>query len=129
MIETLESRTLLTGVLSPAGVLTVNGLPGFANDNILVSNVSLLGTQLVRVQHFNHVPVESQLFPASRVRQIVINGFGGADQLRLMPNVAKPAVLNGHDGNDILVGGAAGDRLLGGNGRDLLSGAGGNDSL
>jgi Ca2+-binding RTX toxin-like protein len=127
MIETLENRTLLTAVLSPAGVLTVNGLPGAANDNILVSNATVGTSQFIRVQHFNHA--ENQLFPASKVNLIVVNGFAGNDLLRLLPDVAKNAVLNGHDGNDILIGGKGNDRLLGGNGTDNMNGMAGNDSL
>ena len=127
MIETLENRTLLTAVLSPAGVLTENGLPGAANDTILVSNAIVGTTPAIRVQHVNHG--ENQLFPASRVNLIVLNGFAGNDQLRLAPDVAKNAVINGHDGNDLLVGGKGHDRLFGGNGTDTMHGMNGNDLL
>ena len=127
MIETLENRTLLTGVLSPAGVLTVNGLPAAANDNVLVSNATIGTASFIRVQHFNHG--ENQLFPASKVNLIVLNGFAGNDLLRLTPDVAKNAILNGHDGNDLLIGGKGNDRLFGGNGNDSMNGMAGNDSL
>ena len=125
MIERLESRTLLTGVLNPlTGVLTVNGLPGFAADNIQISQTP----NVVTVRHFNHAG-EVQNFPTPFVRSIVVNGFGGNDLLLVNATVTKPATLNGGDGNDALFGGSANDRLLGGNGNDWHVGNGGNDFM
>lgn len=132
-LETLESRRLMTGVLA-GGVLTVNGLPGIVNDNILVDRfVTTTGTAFVRVQHFNHLTAagapEVQTFPAGAVASIVINGGRGADQLRIAPTLSKPGTLNGGDGNDLLFGGNGRDRVNGGAGNDQLWGMGGDDLL
>jgi Ca2+-binding RTX toxin-like protein len=131
--ETVESRVLMTGTLNPVtGVLTVNGLPGAANDNILIDQVVMLGTPWVRMQHFNHIiggTHETQLFPASKVRSIVMNGFAGNDALRLAATLNKPAAIFGGSGNDLLIGGAASDKLFGASGNDVLIGNGGNDVM
>lgn len=131
--ETVERRVLMTGVLNPAtGVLTVNGLPGAANDSILIDEVLMVGTPWVRVQHFNHMiggTHETQFFPSSKVRSIVMNGFAGNDQLRLAATLNKPAAIFGGAGNDLLIGGAASDKLFGDSGNDILVGNGGNDVM
>src|SRR5688572_3248282 len=127
MIETLENRTLLTTTLSDAGVLTVDGSNGAANDHIRVSNAFIAGKSLIRVEHFNQGL--DLLYPAYKVDLIVVNGFAGNDLLRLFSDVAKNAVLNGGDGDDDLIAGEGDDKLLGGNGNDFLNGQHGDDLL
>lgn len=53
--------------------------------------------------------------------KLVVYGQGGADLL-LADIVGAPMLLDGGDGDDILVGGRGSDTLLGGNGNDLLIG-------
>jgi Ca2+-binding RTX toxin-like protein len=62
---------------------------------------------------------------------ISINGLGGDDVLVASDvGLGGPQlVLNGGDGDDVLIGGAGNDRLLGGAGDDVLIGGGGTDVL
>jgi Ca2+-binding RTX toxin-like protein len=62
--------------------------------------------------------------------KLVINGLGGDDVIGVAGQASGMSfILNGGDGNDILVGGPGNDTLLGGNGDDVLIGGGGQDVL
>ena len=57
---------------------------------------------------------------ASLVNRITINGFGGNDQL--VNRTGVPSTINGHDGDDVIVGGTRADVIRGGNGNDRIFG-------
>lgn len=57
---------------------------------------------------------------------LILNGLEGND---VLVGGSQGDFLDGGDGNDTLLGGAAGDRLVGGNGNDRLRGQGSFDTL
>jgi Ca2+-binding RTX toxin-like protein len=58
-----------------------------------------------------------------------IYGEGGNDTIRVSSEVTVDALLDGGDGNDLLLGGSGNDTLIGGAGNDWLNGGDGNDIL
>ncbi|MFO0878590.1 MAG: Ig-like domain-containing protein [Gemmataceae bacterium] len=60
--------------------------------------------------------------------RILVFGLQGSDTIQVS-GVTLPAMLDGGEGNDVLVGGSANDRLTGGPGDDRLDGANGTDRL
>jgi hypothetical protein len=60
---------------------------------------------------------------------ITIDGGLGSDSIIVGATVKTPAIINGAEGNDYIVGGGGNDRLYGGAGRDRINGAAGNDTL
>lgn len=62
------------------------------------------------------------------VTQVHFRGGDGNDRVDAS-NSSTPAVAEGENGNDTLIGGSASDQLHGGNGNDILRGNGGNDIL
>jgi Ca2+-binding RTX toxin-like protein len=60
--------------------------------------------------------------------EIELVGNGGNDRLIARPSTAE-VLLDGGDGNDVLVGGSGNDLLMGGAGNDRLMAGGGDDSL
>jgi hypothetical protein len=79
----------------------------------------------------------TQVFSASSIDGIVIDGGDGNDSIVLGVGMIGSVLLGGDgndtligsDGGDTLIGGTGKDRLLGGGGSDRLSGSGGNDVL
>src|SRR6266498_2453713 len=104
LVETLESRTLLSAILSAKGTLVADGTSG--NDVIVISRDPRRTSKiLVKI---NGVGVK---FPSDSVKRIQMTGQGGADRLTLDDSLgiisARGATLLGGDGNDTLVGGLA----------------------
>jgi Ca2+-binding RTX toxin-like protein len=61
---------------------------------------------------------------------LAVNGLGGPDTIIGLNGVAPlgiPIVLNGGDGDDVIVGTDADDTIYGGNGNDMVTGGRGND--
>ncbi|MGB7157945.1 MAG: calcium-binding protein [Tepidisphaeraceae bacterium] len=119
MIETLESRRLLSASLSN-GVLTVLGTA--SADNIQISqsaaNLTLSDNGVITT------------YELSTVQFIVVKGGDGADTIILSnKNVTIPGKIEGGRGNDLLSGGKANDSILGGGGDDYMFGGDGNDIL
>jgi Ca2+-binding RTX toxin-like protein len=71
----------------------------------------------------------AKVFPRDRILTMTFNGLGGDDQIRALPTLDVPLVINGGDGHDSLQGGGAGDTINGGKGRDTIQGNGGRDSI
>lgn len=79
----------------------------------------------------------TQVFTASSIDGIVIDGAAGNDSIVLGVGMIGSVLLGGDgndtligsDGADTLIGGTGKDRILGGGGSDRLSGSGGNDVL
>lgn len=67
-------------------------------------------------------------FASGGVRKIRVDGLGGNDVITASGKL-KPLTFYGGDGNDTLLGSAAGDALFGDAGDDWLDGAGGGDQL
>lgn len=101
------------------GYLYVGGTNG--NDRIL-----FYGTWNGVGVHANYRPYGS--YALSPNATVFAYGLDGHDTITAQ-RLAIKVVFDGGDGNDLLMGGAAGDTLLGGNGNDLLIGGLGNDFL
>jgi Ca2+-binding RTX toxin-like protein len=130
MLERLESRRFLTATLGADGVLTVTGTEG--GDHIRVVAHTLTHHDHHHGGHAQVVVLENhsiRAFDAASVTRIVVNGGADNDSIILSAHVSKPAELNGGDGNDYIVGGAAADSISGGAGNDLIRGGAGDDTL
>jgi hypothetical protein len=99
--------------------LVVGGTTG--NDLILVTrengtsvNVRVNGTSYGSFSPTGHVIMYAQ---------------AGNDLVTVAPNVTRPVMLFGGDGNDALIGGGGSNVLVGGAGMDVLTGGNGRDIL
>jgi uncharacterized delta-60 repeat protein len=68
-------------------------------------------------------------YDASTTTRIEINARGGNDLVCAGDGVTVPLLIDGGDGNDVIVGGRSHDLLFGGAGRDLINGEHGADVL
>ncbi len=60
---------------------------------------------------------------------INIEGGAGDDRILIWPDVARPATINGGDGDDTIRGGKGDDVIHGGAGNDIIIGRDGHDKL
>ena len=106
------------------GTLRIVGTEGA--DNILVRQTS------------RHITVSGVAgsFAAAQVQKIQVFGLGGNDTIRLDSEaigggqpIVKPSMVQGGDGNDLVVGGWGNDSLFGNAGNDVLVGNIGRDLL
>jgi len=120
MCESLESRTLLSAVLTDTGTLAIYGTP--EADTITVKRV---GRELVvNVNNEEHRFVKQQVKGG-----ILIKALGGNDKVVLSPNITGQVTIFGGAGNDLLVGSGGADWLYGGVGHDKLKGRAGSDLM
>lgn len=123
-IQALEARRVLDGVTTATlddGLLYVRGTEG--PDGIVVRQ-TLDGRFTLDYADYS--------FPAAEVERIFVDALGGNDfvQLELLPaGTSLPAVVDGGDGDDLLIGSETVDLLMGGAGNDIIDGKGGNDTL
>jgi parallel beta-helix repeat protein len=68
-------------------------------------------------------------FRMNQFSRVLVDAGAGDDRVEMPPLLTKSVLLNGGDGNDVLVGGKGKDVLLGGSGDDRLAGGLGNDML
>jgi Ca2+-binding RTX toxin-like protein len=135
VIEELETRQMLSAVLSAKGTLVADG--GSGADTIVISRDPRRSSK-IRVT-INGVGAK---FSSASVKRIEMYGEGGADRLTLDDSrgviSARGATLMGEAGNDTLVGGLAAvtfdggddnDSILGSSKADLMMGGAGNDTL
>jgi Ca2+-binding RTX toxin-like protein len=138
LIESLESRCLLSAVLSPTGLLTITGTP--ADDRISMVRTPK-GVLTVTEKSTTKKPgdagtlgtVETTNFPLDKVKSILVSAGEGNDSVSVAGgwkyNVVIPSTVNGQGGNDSLTGGDANDVLRGGAGDDLVNAGAGDDQL
>lgn len=119
MLDLLEARRLLASTLD-AGLLTVNATDG----NDLVT-LDLAGDSRL---HVTLNGADDGGFDPDDIDQIVVNGLGGNDQLRIGDQIIG-VTLNGGSGDDTLLGGEQDDTLNGNDGDDTLDGKDGADLL
>ena len=119
--EVLESRRVLSAssALSSSGVLEIHG-----SDEANIIQGYVEGTQLC----FN-LDGNTVCFDNASVREIRVFGHQGDDRIELRASVLQPALLDGDEDNDRIVGG--GGRLygIGDGGNDFIQGGTGNDLL
>ncbi|MBY0231283.1 MAG: hypothetical protein K2W96_18530, partial [Gemmataceae bacterium] len=122
-VEGLESRLVpaVTAALG-GGVLAIVG--DAANDNIRVQLDAPAGQLVVR-----SFGLEAGRFANAAVTSIVIDAGAGSDVVRVDPDVAQVATVQGGDGKDILFGGAGQTTLNGGDARDKLRAGSGTTVL
>jgi hypothetical protein len=124
LVEPLEDRSLPTTAALAAGVLTVTGTPG--PDTIIVRRInnviSVDGTGLAAA--------------AAQVTRIVVDAGAGNDRIYLNSQdtpgqqpLGVPAVINGGDGNDFIVGSSGPNSISGGNGDDTIYGGDSSDTI
>ena len=119
MLESLESRRLLTATLNEDGLLSIHGSD--ADDNVEVWQPS---RDVLRVDH-NGASTE---FVVHDVAQIYVNVFGGNDSVTLGRRAMNAKIIGG-EGNDTLSAGEGNDTICGDGGADYLFGGGGHDYL
>lgn len=118
----LEPRQHLSAAVSlSAGVLYAR-----ATDAAPAAISVVLSNNRIRVTA-NGQPIAS--FRPKAVQFVILEGGAGNDTLSVAVDFARPALLLGNAGNDILTGGAGNDALVGGAGVDALSGGEGNNAL
>lgn len=137
MLEKLESRTLFTvlPLLTPPPPI----LPPSETEPFYVEGTTLringsdgADTIEVRDDRANWVVsrnAETRTYPRYTFTRILMYGYGGDDNLRMISTALVPVTLDGGGGRDQLQGGVRGDLLNGGGGDDQLRGNDGNDVL
>lgn len=119
LLESLEQRTLFaTNTLSTDGVWTISGTSG--SDRITIARYK---NSYVLFDSDTAIAAYSR----TRVTKVISYGFTGNDFFSF--NVQVPCLIDGGDGNDVIIGGNGNDTLIGGNGNDRIYGRKGNDLL
>jgi Ca2+-binding RTX toxin-like protein len=119
VVETLESRRLLSGVLLGSfGALRIAGDDG-VNDVISVSHS---GGQIAVVINGG----AAQLFDSADVQRVIIRTGSGEDTITVT-DVLQPTWIFAQEGNDTVTTGAARDIIYGHAGDDLIDAGSGNN--
>ncbi len=106
-----------------ADTIIVNGTAG--NDSVAVSGTAGTADVVGLAAHVHITGAE----PAND--RLIVNALGGDDVVNASALTATSIglVVNGGDGNDVLIGGAGNDAITGGAGDDVLIGGPGQDVL
>jgi Ca2+-binding RTX toxin-like protein len=120
LLESLESRRLMSATLLSGGFLSIIGTE--SADNIQVDTAG--GTIHVGANF-----VLTGTFPSASVTKIGINARGGDDFIKMWPAVTQSAFIETFAGNDTIFGTKSADNIDGGIGNDYISGADGADTL
>ena len=126
LTEPLESRTLLSSATLVAGVLTIEGDVGTAN------NIVLRRTEENEMGVVINGGAEKLFGGCDLVTRIIINGGNEADRLAVDESARELGIgveINGGIGDDTLIGGSGNDILRGHFDDDSIVGNGGNDRL
>jgi agmatine deiminase len=125
-LETLENRKQMAADLGFDGNWIIQGTE--QADQIYVAR-DAQDSRVLLVEVNGRVVGEEY---AADVNRLTIAGRGGNDHIEIdqtAGSIAVPTVINGGNGNDVLVGGSGNDVIYGGAGHDELVGAAGNDRL
>lgn len=106
--------------LTSKGTLYVNGTDAAERIRLYISSKN--GTFRVGTDASN------QGFTKNKVKRISVSAKGGNDVILISARV-RGAMIDGGDGNDLIIGGSANDTLLGQAGNDTLIGGIGLDSI
>ncbi len=121
LIETLESRQLLSAITFAAGIVKVTGDASSSNSmSAEIGNSGKLSFQ---------VNGQWDSYNSSDVKGIEFDGGSAADAVYLDIAIQQPATVHTGAGNDTLRGGGAKDYLDAGDGNDLVYSRGGNSTL
>lgn len=119
MLESLESRRLMTANLADNGLLTIHGSD--IDDDVMVWQPL---PEVMRVEHNGAVTD----FVTAEVKAIYVNVFGGDDKVILGRRTVNAKIIGG-EGSDTLSAGQGNDTICGDGGNDYLFGGGGHDYL
>ncbi|MGB7160427.1 MAG: hypothetical protein WBD40_20335 [Tepidisphaeraceae bacterium] len=119
MLESLESRRLMTTTLDENGVLTIRGTE--ADDDVMVWQPT---APVTRVEHNGEVTE----FATDAVTSIFVSVGDGDDKVVLGRRSANAKICGGA-GDDTLSAGDGNDTIYGDSGDDYLFGRDGNDYL
>ena len=120
--ELANDRIVVSGV--GGDTVNVNGTDGADTMQVLPSPVA--GFARVVVSGFT-VPVD-----VNGALSLSVNGLGGPDTITAANGLLAlgiPLILDGGDGDDIIVGGDGNDVIIGGAGNDTVGGGRGNDLI
>src|SRR3954452_262051 len=78
---------------------------------------------------FNPDPNTITTLPTDGTVKVVVNVLGGNDTVNLSAATLEGAVIEGGEGDDVIVGSPAVDTIHGGPGNDRLTGFGGNETI
>src|SRR3954468_19549993 len=121
ILETLETRQMMSSVTLADGVMVIQGNSNSANqigihtENNRVWAVTANGS--------------SKRFDVATVRQIRIIGGEKSDSVDVDAGVKIPVYVQTGNGNDTIVSGAGNDTIRAGNGRDVVTTGAGSDSI
>lgn len=122
ILETLETRRLLSVSMQPDGVVVVTGTDG--DDNVQIFANAVGAQPVLTIEVWSTDGGEVVNLPLSTVSGIQVDGLAGNDRLFVDrtydPDMAVPVTLFGGAGDDVLIGGAGIDLLVGGSGNDWI---------
>ncbi len=122
VLETLETRQLLSSVTLNDGVLTILG-DTHASNSIWINKP--MNQQLL----WATVNGKGTAFDASEIKSIKVIGGEKDDFIHINPMTTIPAHIEGRGGDDIIYSGNGDDYIDGGEGNDYIDGRAGNDVL
>ena len=143
---TTISRARLAALAVSAGVFAL-AVPAAANAavtaNITGNTVTLTGDQAddAIVLGVNGAGLLTQTIGANTTTDfggatiqaaqadVIVNAGAGNDNINLSAATVRSSVINGEDGDDIIVGSPIAEQISGGNGNDRITGFKGNDTV
>src|SRR4051794_19833640 len=118
--DATDDNLVLTDAVPPAP-------PGA--DPQLKHNLPLGQNGIQSAFDFNPDPNTITTLPADGTIKVVVNALGGNDTVNLSAATLEGAVIEGGEGDDVIVGSAAVDTVHGGPGNDRLTGFRGNETI
>ena len=128
-ISTMTVQAVKAGASLSSGVLMVNGTGG---DDVLLVRKSMDGTQVIVDSNFSGGPTVTSTFAIGSVMSVAMNLGTGDDKGFVRNNGsawAMPSMVNGDDGNDLIVTAEGNDTINGGRGKDFIIGGLGADAI
>jgi RTX calcium-binding nonapeptide repeat (4 copies) len=116
------------------GVITYTARPGDVNDIHVAfdgTNYSITDSGAIDAAPDASCTItgNAATCPGAGVTGVNVNAGDLDDHVTIDSSVTVPALLNGHDGSDVLWGGSGNDTLDGGPGADTLHGGAGDDTI
>lgn len=82
---------------------------------------------IVRIGVYGYAGDDQIVIAGTRGLAVNVRGAAGDDEITVASVVTSGVLLDGGEGNDLIVGGSGADSLIGGSGSDTLVGGSGND--
>jgi Ca2+-binding RTX toxin-like protein len=133
MIETLESRRLLSVTFNSRAIMFITGTAGndvftmeVSDQQEIQPNGDILMLPHVIVRRNGNIEGDVAF---NKIRKFVVELHSGNDKFAAIPRTGKKFTIDAGNGNDSVVGGSGNDFITGGNGNDTLTGLAAADSL